>query len=173
MFDGTPESIRHADTLTGPTWAGASRWAFGFKRMVAESTPRLILEGAREHNLNNVSVEFPLQRMVCVTGVSGSGKSTLIPGHIAPPCCATSARPPTRPAPRPPAGGNNWLMWCLWTSRPSAKTARSNPVSYVGAWDAIRDPVCAGPAVQQRSYTGSKFSFNSGDGRCPPAGLGL
>ncbi len=50
----------------------------GFGRLVTESTPKLILEGAREHNLQNISVSFPLQRLVAVTGVSGSGKSSLM-----------------------------------------------------------------------------------------------
>jgi excinuclease ABC subunit A len=53
---------------------------------------------------------------------------------------------------------------------PIGKTARSNPVSYVGAWDSIREAVCHRAAVRQRSYTASKFSFNSGDGRCPTCG---
>ena len=53
---------------------------------------------------------------------------------------------------------------------PIGKTARSNPVSYVGAWDAIREIFATAPLARQRGYTGSKFSFNSGDGRCPTCG---
>ncbi|HLO95528.1 MAG TPA: excinuclease ABC subunit UvrA, partial [Burkholderiaceae bacterium] len=73
VFDGTPDAIRAADTLTGAYLGARKQVGMGLKRLVDASTPRLILEGAREHNLQDVSVEFPLQRLVCVTGVSGSG----------------------------------------------------------------------------------------------------
>ena len=84
VFDGTPAAIRHADTLTGAYLGGRKQVGMGFKRMVTDSTPRLILEGAREHNLRDVTVDIPLQRMVVVTGVSGSGKSSLIQDILAP-----------------------------------------------------------------------------------------
>jgi excinuclease ABC subunit A len=144
---------------------------FGFKRMVAESTPRLILEGAREHNLQNVSVDFPLGRMVCVTGVSGSGKSTLIQDILAPALLRHFGKTTDAPGAHDRLLGADMLADVVFVDQsPIGKTARSNPVSYVGAWDAIRTLFALAPLAQQRGYTGSKFSFNSGDGRCPTCG---
>jgi excinuclease ABC subunit A len=171
VFDGTPESIRHADTLTGAYLGGRKQVGFGFKRMVAESTPRLILEGAREHNLQNVSVDFPLGRMVCVTGVSGSGKSTLIQDILAPALLRHFGKTTDAPGAHDRLLGADMLADVVFVDQsPIGKTARSNPVSYVGAWDAIRTLFALAPLAQQRGYTGSKFSFNSGDGRCPTCG---
>ncbi len=171
VFDGTTADLRKADTLTGAYLSGRKHVGFGFKRMVTESTPRLILEGAREHNLQNVSVEFPLQRLVTVTGVSGSGKSSLIQDVLAPALLRHFGKATDAPGAHDRMLGADHLSDVVFVDQsPIGKTARSNPVSYVGAWDSIRELYAVAPLSRQRSYTASKFSFNSGDGRCPACG---
>jgi excinuclease ABC subunit A len=171
VFDGTAEAIRSADTLTGAYLGARKTVGMGFKRMVTDSTPRLILEGAREHNLQNVSVEFPLQRLVVVTGVSGSGKSSLIQDVLAPALLRHFGKSTDSPGAHDRLLGADHLSEVVFVDQtPIGKTARSNPVSYVGAWDAIRALFADAPLARQRSYTPAKFSFNSGDGRCPTCG---
>ncbi|KQB61266.1 MULTISPECIES: excinuclease ABC subunit UvrA [Acidovorax] len=171
VFDGSTADLRNADTLTGAYLGGRKHVGFGFKRMVTESTPRLILEGAREHNLQNVSVEFPLQRLVTVTGVSGSGKSSLIQDVLAPALLRHFGKATDTPGAHDRMLGADHLSDVVFVDQsPIGKTARSNPVSYVGAWDSIRELFAVAPLSKQRSYTASKFSFNSGDGRCPTCG---
>jgi excinuclease ABC subunit A len=171
VFDGTPEELKHADTLTGAYLGARKQVGMGFRRAVSDATPRLILEGAREHNLKNLSVEFPLQRMVCVTGVSGSGKSSLIQDVLAPALMRHFGKATETPGAHDRLMGADHLSEVVFVDQsPIGKTARSNPVSYVGAWDAIREIFATAPLARQRSYTASKFSFNSGDGRCPTCG---
>ncbi len=171
VFDGTTDALRSADTLTGAYLGGRRQVGMGFKRLVTDSTPRLILEGANEHNLHNLSVEFPLQRLVCVTGVSGSGKSTLIQDILAPALLRQFGKSTDAPGRHDRLLGADHLGDVVFVDQsPIGKTARSNPVSYVGAWDAIREIFATAPLARQRSYTASKFSFNSGDGRCPTCG---
>jgi excinuclease ABC subunit A len=171
VFDGTPEAIRSADTLTGAYLGSRKTIGMGFKRMVTDNTPRLILEGAREHNLKDVSVEFPLQRLVVVTGVSGSGKSSLIQDVLAPALLRHFGKSTDSPGAHDRLLGADFLSEVVFVDQsPIGKTARSNPVSYVGAWDAIRALFADAPLARQRSYTPAKFSFNSGDGRCPTCG---
>ncbi|MEJ5124975.1 excinuclease ABC subunit UvrA [Comamonas sp. MYb21] len=171
VFDGSPLELRHADTLTGAYLGGRKQVGMGAKRMVTESTPRLILEGATEHNLQNVSVDFPLQRMVVVTGVSGSGKSTLIQDVLAPALMRHFGKPTELAGAHQRLLGADHLSDIVFVDQsPIGKTARSNPVSYVGAWDAVRELFATAPLSLQRGYTAGKFSFNSGDGRCPTCG---
>jgi excinuclease ABC subunit A len=171
VFDGTTEALRSADTLTGAYLGGRKQVGMGFKRMVTDHTPRLILEGAREHNLRNVTVEIPLQRLVCVTGVSGSGKSSLIQDVLAPALMRHFGKATETPGAHDRLLGADHLSEAVFVDQsPIGKTARSNPVSYVGAWDAVREIFATAPLSRQRGYTASKFSFNSGDGRCPTCG---
>ncbi|MEO8020480.1 excinuclease ABC subunit UvrA [Polaromonas sp.] len=171
VFDGTPEDLKHADTLTGAYLGSRKQVGMGFKRPVTDSTPRLILEGARDHNLKNLTVEFPLQRLVCVTGVSGSGKSTLMQDILAPALLRQFGKATETPGLHDRLMGADYLTDVVFVDQsPIGKTARSNPASYVGAWDAVRELFAQAPLARQRSYTASKFSFNNGDGRCPTCG---
>ncbi len=171
VFDGTTEALKAADTLTGAYLGGRKQVGMGFKRMVGDNTPRLVLEGVREHNLKNVDVEIPLQRLVCVTGVSGSGKSTLVQDVLAPALLRHFGKATDTPGLHSRLLGADMLSEVVFVDQsPIGKTARSNPSSYVGAWDAIRELFATAPLSQERSYTASKFSSNSGDGRCPTCG---
>ncbi|RYF78311.1 MAG: excinuclease ABC subunit A, partial [Comamonadaceae bacterium] len=171
VFDGTVDELRGAHTLTGDYLGGRKQIGMGFKRAVTDSTPRLILEGAREHNLKDVTVEVPLQRLVAVTGVSGSGKSTLIQDVLAPALMRHFGKPTDSAGAHDRLLGADHLSDVVFVDQsPIGKTARSNPASYVGAWDAVREIFAVAPLSKQRGYTAGKFSFNSGDGRCPTCG---
>ena len=171
VFDGTVADLRKADTLTGAYLGARKHVGMGLKRAVTDATPRLVLEGAREHNLKNLAVEFPLQRLVVVTGVSGSGKSTLVQDILAPALLRHFGRATETPGLHDRVLGADHLGDVVFVDQsPIGKTARSNPVSYVGAWDCLREIFATSPLAKQRGYTASKFSFNSGDGRCPTCG---
>ena len=171
VFDGSTDALRDADTLTGQYLGGRKQIGMGFRRMVSENTPRLILEGVREHNLQDVTVELPLSRLVCITGVSGSGKSTLVQDVLAPALMRHFGKATESPGAHDRMLGADHLSDVVFVDQsPIGKTARSNPASYVGAWDAIREIFATAPLARQRGYTASKFSFNSGDGRCPTCG---
>jgi excinuclease ABC subunit A len=171
VFDGTPETIRHADTLTGAYLGGRKQIGSGFTRLVTAATPKLIVEGARDHNLRDVTVEFPLQHLVTVTGVSGSGKSTLIQDVLYPALARHFGQASDAPGAHDRLLGADWLGDAVFVDQsPIGKTARSNPASYVGAFDEIRKLFAASPLAQQRGYGPGMFSFNAGDGRCPTCG---
>ncbi|MGJ7489969.1 excinuclease ABC subunit UvrA [Variovorax sp. ZT4R33] len=171
VFDGTTDELRNAHTLTGDYLGGRKQIGMGFKRPVTDSTPRLILEGACEHNLQNITVDFPLQRLVVVTGVSGSGKSTLVQDVLAPALMRHFGKATESPGEHDRLLGADHLSDVVFVDQsPIGKTARSNPASYVGAWDAVREIFATAGLSRQRGYTASKFSFNSGDGRCPTCG---
>ncbi|MFG6459943.1 excinuclease ABC subunit UvrA [Roseateles sp. DXS20W] len=171
VFDGTPESIRAADTLTGAYLGARKHVGMGLKRLVEDSTPKLILQGVREHNLKDVSVEFPLQRMVVVTGVSGSGKSTLMQDVLYPALARQFGKATETPGAHEALLGADFLADAVFVDQsPIGKTARSNPASYVGAFDEIRKLFAVAPLAVERSYSAGMFSFNAGDGRCPTCG---
>ncbi|MDT7837357.1 excinuclease ABC subunit UvrA [Aquabacterium sp. OR-4] len=171
VYDGTPEAARSADTLTGAYLGGRKQVGIGLRRFVNESTPKLILEGVREHNLRGIDVAFPLQRLTVVTGVSGSGKSTLVQDVLVPALLRHFGKATETPGAHDRLLGADWLADTVFVDQsPIGKTARSNPVSYVGAWDEIRKLFALAPLAVERKYTAGMFSFNAGDGRCPSCG---
>ncbi len=178
VFDGPPSTIdavsTQDETLTSAYLSGrrqvaeSAQWV---RRPVDADTPRLVLEGASEHNLRDVTVSIPLRRLVCVTGVSGSGKSTLIQDVLAPALARHFGKATEMPGAFRALHGAEQLNDVIFVDQsPIGRTARSNPASYVGAFDEIRKLFAKAPLAQQRAYGPGMFSFNSGDGRCPTCG---
>jgi excinuclease ABC subunit A len=174
VFEGTPAQLQAADTATGVYLGGRRQVQTLGRQAVDASTPRVVLEGVREHNLQNLSVEFPLHRLVTVTGVSGSGKSTLIQDVLYP-ALRKALRKTGGTALTPGAhdrclGAEAIDDVALVDQSPIGKTTRSNPASVVGAFDPIRKLFAQAPLAQERRYSAGTFSFNTGDGRCPTCG---
>jgi excinuclease ABC subunit A len=139
VFDGTPEDLKHADTLTG-AYLGARRTiGLGLRARCREHAQADPARGAST-TCKNLTVEFPLQRLVCVTGVSGSGKSTLIQDILHPALLRHFGKATESPGEHDELLGADWLsaMSTFVDQSPIGKTARSNPASYVGAFDAVR-----------------------------------
>lgn len=171
VFDGEPDALRDADTLTGQYLGGLKQVQAPRAMPVAANTPRLLLEGVTANNLKNIDLSVPLGRLVCITGVSGSGKSTLIQNVLYPALLKQMGKPTEAPGPFKHLLGQEQVADVVMIDQsPIGKTARSNPASYVGAFDAIRKLFAQAPLARERSYTAGTFSFNSGDGRCPTCG---
>jgi excinuclease ABC subunit A len=131
----------------------------------------LRLRGAAEHNLKNIDVEIPLRRLVCVTGVSGSGKSTLVHDILYPALLRAKGKPTENPGLHRALEGIDSIDEVVMVDQSRiGRTTRSNPASYVGAFDAIRDLFARLPQARERKYTAGTFSFNAGNGRCPACG---
>ena len=166
VFFGPAEKLRNEKTLTAEYLSGRKRAA----EPHTPAKPREFIEvlGAGEHNLKNIDVRIPLGRLVCVTGVSGSGKSTLIQDVLYPALLKSKGKPTEAPgAHRALRGANKVSSVVMVNQSPIGKTTRSNPASYVGAFDEIRQLFSKEKTSKQRGYTPGTFSFNSGNGRCP------
>jgi excinuclease ABC subunit A len=124
--------------------------------------------GASEHNLKDIDISIPLNRLVCITGVSGSGKSTLIEQTLYRAISKLKGKPAEAPGRHHAIRGHEHIDDVLLIDQSRiGKTARSNPASYVGALDPIRSLFAAEPLARERGYSAGTFSFNSGLGRCP------
>ena len=127
--------------------------------------------GAGEHNLKDIDVEIPLRRLVCVTGVSGSGKSTLVHDVLFPALQRAKGKPTENPGRHRGLKGSELIDQAIMVDQSRiGRTTRSNPASYVGAFDAIRSLFARLPQARERKYTAGSFSFNAGNGRCPSCG---
>ena len=131
-------------------------------------TSSLIVRGARENNLQGIDVEFPLNVMTCVTGVSGSGKSTLVRDILYRALKRHFDEATDRPGEHLSLEGDLCQVKAVEfvDQNPIGKSSRSNPVTYVKAWDEIRKLFAAQPLAKQMGYTAAYFSFNTDGGRC-------
>ena len=130
---------------------------------------KLQLRGARIHNLNGLDVEIPMGMLVCITGVSGSGKSTLVHDVLYPAVAhALGKNEGGDPSHlyRELKGAERLNDIVLVDQAPIGRTPRSNPVTYIKAFDAIRELFASQPESQRRGYTAGHFSFNVPGGRC-------
>jgi excinuclease ABC subunit A len=174
---GTPREIMsHPQSATGAWLAGRRSLPPLRAGAEREDTPirageRLALFGAREHNLKQLDLEIPLHRLVCLTGVSGSGKSTLVQNVLYPALQKAHGKPSDAPGAFDRLEGAELIEAAVLIDQtPIGRTTRSNPASYVGAFDEIRARFAADPESKLRRYTAGTFSFNAGTGRCPACG---
>ncbi|HBC69037.1 MAG TPA: excinuclease ABC subunit A, partial [Sutterella sp.] len=168
VFDGTPAQILEAESLTGLYLKGRLRVDTSLSRVPEEAFRSwLTVKGAREHNLKNIDVSFPLGAISVVTGVSGSGKSTLV-GDILVPALERSLGKAVACGDFDEIIGRSRISEVMFVDQSAVgKTTRSNPVSYVDAFGPIRTLFAGVPLARDRGYKPGDFSFNSGAGRCP------
>lgn len=168
VFQGTPqEMIQCPQSLTGDYLAGRRGIACPARRRAPEHG-WIRLAGARGNNLRNITVEFPLGVLCVVTGVSGSGKSTLVQDTLYPALCRRMHKEAPKPCAYDEIYGDGQIDdLVLVDQTPIGRSPRSNPVTYLKAFDEIRAVFAETPEARTRGYTASHFSFNSEEGRCP------
>ena len=168
VFQGTPDEIAaETQSVTGDYFAGR-RAIRPPERRRQPNRGWIRLAGARGHNLQNVTVEFPLGLLCVVTGVSGSGKSTLIQDTLYPALCRRLRKDAGKPEPYEDVFGDGQIDEVVMVDQsPIGRSARSNPVTYIKAFDEIRALFAETLDAQTRNYTLSHFSFNGAVGRCP------
>lgn len=165
---GTPEEIMaNPDSLTGQYLAGKLKIETPKKRRKVRTGYELVVRGARENNLRNIDVHFPLGVMTVVSGVSGSGKSTLVNGILANELSARLHRAQTVSGLHEKIEGiENINKVIVIDQSPIGRTPRSNPATYTGVFNQIRELFAAQPEAEVRGYKAGRFSFNVKGGRC-------
>jgi len=175
VFYDTPDKLQYAQRSLTADYLTGKRQIVAAVDIAQPAQPRppasIRVRGARDHNLKGVDAVIPLHRLVCVTGVSGSGKSTLVQDILYPALLKHFGKPSETPGAFDALEGAQHIAGVVMVNQsPIGRTTRSNPASYVGAFDAIRKLFAAAPLARERGYTVGTFSFNSGTGRCPACG---
>jgi len=163
---GTPDEVMAvADSLTGQFLAGTRQIDIPAKRRRAAG--HIEIEGARQHNLQSVNAKIPLGVFCCVTGVSGSGKSTLVNDVLYKAVANRLHRAKLRPGSHRRVTGLDQVDKIINIDQsPIGRTPRSNPATYTGVFDAIRDLFSRTQEARARGYKPGRFSFNVKGGRC-------
>ncbi|GIZ14100.1 excinuclease ABC subunit UvrA [Capnocytophaga catalasegens] len=166
VAQGTYEQLLHADSLTGKYLSGKLRIEPPNK---VRTSPHFIqITGAREHNLKNIDVVFPLDRLTVVTGVSGSGKSTLVKNILYPALLKQLGIAGEKAGQFTSISGkyNHIKQVEFVDQNPIGKSSRSNPVTYIKAYDDIRNLFASQKLAQLNNFSSKHFSFNVDGGRC-------
>ena len=167
VFAGTPEEILNAeDSITGQYLSGRKYIPVPGKRRKGNGKSLKVI-GAKEHNLKNIDVSFPLGTFTVVTGVSGSGKSTLVNDILSQGVLKSLNRVNVHPGEHKQIKGleNIDKIVCI-SQDPIGRTPRSNPATYTGVFDDIRDLFANSVDAKERGYDKGRFSFNVQGGRC-------
>ena len=170
VFEGTPQEMLQKETLTSQYLTGKIKIEIPEIRRHGNGRS-LWIRGARGNNLKNVDVEFPLGKLICVTGVSGSGKSTLINDTLQPILSQYFYRSLQDPLPYDSIEGLEHIDKVVNVDQsPLGRTPRSNPATYTGVFSDIRNLFVNLPEAKIRGYKPGRFSFNVAGGRCETCG---